>query len=294
MEGNMKDNALLGIIRRYPFLSFLVFTFLISWIPWFAGQGGVFVYGPSIAGIAVIALLHGKDGIKNVMKKAIRGRVHPVWWVAALLLPCILTLGAICVNSLMGQRIPEFTFLLKEWYLAPVFFISTIIGGPLGEEFGWRGFALPCLQKKSGPLLASVIIGAVWGVWHIPQFFTQGTFHYVIGLSLLPVFVAGEIMLSTIMCWIYNKTKGSLLLGGFLFHNADNFWGVVLMTGVTMSSALSGGGSESTLDMRLWTISIIVYAVFAIMLVAATKGRLGYKPEQEAIPFVSDKNVTAM
>ena len=173
----------------------------------------------------------------------------------------------------MGASMPPFTFIKKEAYLLPVFFIITLVGGPLGEEFGWRGFALPRLQQKWSPWLASVFLGIMWGLWHIPQFFNPNAVHSELGLARLPLYVFAEIGLATLMTWIYNKTKGSLLLGGLIYHNADNFWGVVLLTTTTMTSAL--GGESTGVDMRFWTISVIVTTLAAAVLCLVTKGKLG-------------------
>jgi hypothetical protein len=98
-------------------------------------------------------------------------------------------------------------------------------------------------------------------------------------LGLLPVYVAGSLSLSIFMTWVYNKTRGSLLVGGFIYHNADNFWGVVLMTEVTMTAALQDAGS-STLDIQLWKVGIAVAVLAAIGLVIATKGKLGFSESQ--------------
>lgn len=269
----------IALLRRCPFITFLVLTILISWFPWFIGQGGILVFGPSIAGVVLTAILHGKEGLRDLTKRAIRGKTSIKWWAVALFLPFLIILVSIVVNVLIGQKLPKFTFFRQEWYMAPVFFLITIIGGPLGEEFGWRGFALPYLQSKRGPMLASGVIGIVWGLWHIPQFFLPGSFHYILGIGLLPLYVLGEITLSIMMTWIYNKTKGSLLLGGFLFHNADNFWGVTLATQVTMTTALQGG--TSAFDLRLWVLSIAVYVLFAGLILLATKGKLGFLENQK-------------
>jgi membrane protease YdiL (CAAX protease family) len=127
--------------------------------------------------------------------------------------------------------------------------------------------------------VASLILGTVWGLWHIPQFLLPGSLHAMIGMSLLPVYVVGEIVLSIIMTWIYNKTRGSLLVGGFIFHNADNFWGVVLATEVTLASAFQGEATP-LLDVRLWGVSIAVGVLAAVILLIATRGRLGFSEEQ--------------
>ncbi len=232
----------------------------------------------------VIAAAYGKAGLRDLTQRTLRWRVGLGWWAVALFLPALLTLISIGINIALGGKIPGFTFFRQDWMLAPVFFLMTIVGGPLGEEFGWRGFALPKLQGQWGPLMASLILGTIWGLWHIPQFLLPGSLHAMIGIGLLPVYVVGEIVLSMIMTWIYNKTRGSLLVGGLLFHNADNFWGVVLATEVTLSSAFQG---ESTppLDVQLWSVSIAVGVLAAVILWIATRGRLGFTKDQGKDPL---------
>jgi membrane protease YdiL (CAAX protease family) len=267
-------------LQRHSLLLFLALTILISWLPWYSGGAGLLVFGPSLAGVIVIAVVYGKAGLRDLTQRALRWRVGAGWWAIALFLPALLTLISIGINASLGGKIPGFTFFRQEWVLAPVFFLSTLVGGPLGEEFGWRGFALPKLQGKWGPWIASLIIGTGWGLWHLPQFLLPGSFHAQIGIGLLPVYVAGEIVLSIFMTWIYNKTRSSLLLAGFIFHNADNFWGVTLVTEVTMTSAFQEAASPP-LDLQLWGVSIAVGVLASLILLAATKGQLGFSKDKE-------------
>lgn len=278
-EKTIVKSSIPALLKQHSLIVFLALTILISWIPWYTGGAGLLVFGPSLAGVIVIAIVYGKEGLRDLTQRALRWRVGIVWWAIALFLPALLTLVSIGINVLLGGKIPGFTFFRQEWYLAPVFFLLTIVGGPLGEEFGWRGFALPKLQGRWSPLITSLIIGTVWGLWHLPQFLLPGSLHAVIGMSLLPVYVLGEIVLSIMMTWIYNKTGGSLLLAGFLFHNADNFWGATLATDVTMTSAFQGGASPQ-FDVQLWAVSVAVGVLAAIILLIATKGRLGFSEDK--------------
>lgn len=264
---------MLNLIRKQPFLFFILLTLLVSWMPWYTGGQGIFVFGPSIAGVITLALVAGKEGLRDLVSRALKWKVGLKWWLIALFLPAILTLLALGINLLLGANTPPFTFFKTEWYLLPVFFVITLVGGPLGEEFGWRGFALPRLQQKWSPWLASIILGAIWGLWHLPQFFNPDAVHFELGFVRLPLYVIAEIGLATLMTWVYNKTKGSLLVGGLIYHNADNFWGVVLLTSTTMTGAL--GGDSAGVDLRFWTISVIVTTLAALILCLLTKGKLG-------------------
>jgi hypothetical protein len=91
----------------------------------------------------------------------------------------------------------------------------------------------------------------------------------------LPLYVLAEVGLAILMTWVYNKTRGSLLVGGLIYHNADNFWGTVLLTQATMSSAL-GGSDIAHVDLQLWMISTLVGLAAAVIIAVATRGKLGY------------------
>ena len=266
-------STLVNFIKKHAFLSFLVLAFLISWAPWIMTGQSMLVFGPTIAGIILIAITRGKEGLRDIVKQILRVQVRLRWWILALLLPCAVAFAAIAVNVLAGNEAPEFEFFGSQWHLILLFFLVTFIGGPLGEEIGWRGFSVPYLQRKTPPLLTALIIGIAWGVWHIPEFFTAGALHHQMGAVYFPLFVLSETALSIIMTWLYNKTNSSLLIAGLLFHNAENFWSVALTTNAT-TDALQGG--QISVNMNLWILSVIIYAVFAVVLVLSTKGKLGY------------------
>lgn len=261
-------------IQENAFLFFLALTLLISWSPWIFSGSGFLVFGPSIAGVITIALTKGKAGLEDLSKRAFRWKVGWRWWAVALLISGLIGFIAIGINLLLGGAMPSFRFFREEWYLIPVFFLLTIIGGPLGEEFGWRGFALPTLQAKRGALTASLILGTIWALWHFPLFFQEGSIHAQMGLKMLPIYLIGEIALATMMTWVYNKTGGSLLVGGIILHNADNLWATLLYTSETMTSAFSGG-EQAQFDPQLYLVSTFVYVAAALAIIFLSKGRLG-------------------
>lgn len=260
-------------VKQHAFIVFVALAFLISWFPWYAGGTGFLVFGPSIAGVIIIAATSGKPGLQDLGKRALRWRVGLLWWAVALFISGLILVASLGIEMILGGQLPSFAFFKQAWYLAPVFFLLTIVGGPLGEEFGWRGFALPHLQRRWNPLLASIIIGVVWGLWHLPLFFQPGSLHFQLGIQLLPVFVIGEIVLATLITWVYNKTGGSLLVGGIILHNADNFWSTLLLTDVTFATVLHGGAPPQ-IDMSLYLTSIVVGILVVLILAAVTRGNL--------------------
>jgi membrane protease YdiL (CAAX protease family) len=105
-----------------------------------------------------------------------------------------------------------------QWYLAVPAFAQILVLGVLGEELGWRGYALPRLERALGTLGASLVIGTVWGIWHLPLWWLDGDFHAQIPFAL---FVAQDVALSVVMTWLFIRTGGSVLLVA-LFHAASN------------------------------------------------------------------------
>ncbi len=273
-------SSILALLKQHAFIVFVVLAVLISWLPWYTTGTGFLVFGPSIAGVIVTVITSGKDGLRDMGQRALRWRVGFRWWAVALFFTGLILLFSIAINALLGYGFPSFAFLRQEWYLIPLVFLITIIGGPLGEEFGWRGFALPNLQRKWGPMVASIIIGIVWALWHIPLFFQPESIHAQIGLELLPVYVVGEIALAIIITWVYNKTGSSLLVSGIILHNADNFWATALLTNDTVTTVQSG--VQSQLDMQLYFLSTVVSVFVVLILAVATKWQLGFSEKGKA------------
>ncbi len=270
------------LLKQHAFIVFVALAVLISWFPWYTTGTGFLVWGASIAGVITIAITSGKAGLRDLGQRALRWRVGLRWWATALFFTGLLVLPAIAINAALGGGLPSFAFFRQEWPMIPVYFLITMLGGPLGEEFGWRGFALPNLQRKWGPVVASIVIGIVWGLWHLPLFFRPGSFHAQMGLWFLPVYVAAEIVLATFITWVYNKTGGSLLVGGIILHNADNFWGVTLFTDATMTTAFQSGANPQ-FDMRLYIVSTVVSGLAAIILAWATQWRLGLSKDKASL-----------
>jgi membrane protease YdiL (CAAX protease family) len=145
--------------------------------------------------------------------------------------------------------------------------ITLIVGvilGPLWEEPGWRGFALPRLQGQFGPLLGTVILGVLWALWHLPGYLGGW-----MTISILTLIIS-SIAFSTIMTWVYNHTRGSILLM-ILLHSASNaalsVGGKVLPTNLPaqMNSFVSSG----------W-IPAITYTILAVVIIIFTRGELSY------------------
>jgi membrane protease YdiL (CAAX protease family) len=169
------------------------------------------------------------------------------------------------------QGLPQY-FLARYPFL---FFLIFFGGGPLGEEIGWRGFALPLMQSRYGALKATLLLGVLWTFWHLEDFLTasQGggpgtglsafTFH-------LPIFFVQVMALTIIMTWVFNHTRRSLFMAILLHASYDTF-------GSTVQPLFSAPMVAKT------NIAFVIgFAVLAILVLILTRGRLGYQPDQEA------------
>ena len=160
---------------------------------------GLGAFGPMVA--AMIAARIEGTGLTALFRPLGTWRVGFAWYLAALLLPGgIFVLGAAIWNAL-GHAEPLF------YPPDDAALVAAAIVFPLGEEIGWRGFALPRLMPRVGPLAASVIIGVVWTFWHVPMLTLQGV-RPVFYLVFVPFMVGGSVLFT----WIYRHTRGSLLL----------------------------------------------------------------------------------
>jgi hypothetical protein len=126
----------------------------------------------------------------------------------------------------------------------------------LGEEIGWRGYALPRLQARYGSLLASLIIGFTWGAWHLPLFWLPGNFHQTIPPTL---FLLQSVALAIIYTWLYNQTKGSLLIA-HLFHAASN-----VTLGVLPVLPTDTGGDLTPLWLTVGLLSVFTIVVVILL-----------------------------
>ena len=140
--------------------------------------------------------------------------------------------------------------------------IAFLIGGPIQEEVGWRGFALPILQERIRPLQAAVVLGIIWGGWHLPQFFVSAWETPHNNASDVLGFFAFTVTSSIVISWITNLARGSVLLA-ILAHNSMN-WALATWSGIT--------GQQAT---TIWPATAGM-AVLAVVALIATRGRLGF------------------
>jgi uncharacterized protein len=175
----------------------------------------VAAFGPTIAGFIMAGRLEGRVGIQRLLARAMPTRAGLRWYVAVIVgFPAVVLAAGRLVDPDIFSRLARWDHLL---YLLPLTLVTD--PGPLGEEFGWRGFALPCLLRWRPPLAAALMLGAVWALWHLPAFLIPTLSQSELSF---PVFVLNSIALSVIMTWLYQRTGGDLLLM-ILVHLMANY-----------------------------------------------------------------------
>ena len=206
-------------IARHALLIFFAVTLGVSAVGMWLAQAtdnqnlSILVpLSPSLIAIAVTAVAFGRDGLRAMLKGMFIAHMNLRWALVALLLIPVLGAMAVGVHSLFGGP----ALGLRTTQLLPQVIVILLIS--LGEEFGWRGFALPRLQERFSALNASLVLGVVWGLWHFPGYLAG------VGVPLdLPfaVFLLWAVLASILMTWVYNHTGGSIL-SAVLFHSAAN------------------------------------------------------------------------
>jgi hypothetical protein len=174
----------------------------------------VAVYAPGIAAFALVVRESGLDGLGRFIRRISLWRCPPGWYAFILLGIPLLMVGAALLKGTLSAYVFPFSSTSQVLGALGV----ALIVGPV-EEFGWRGVMLPLLQQRFAPIYAGLIVGAVWGVWHIPAFLLSGTPQS--GWSFLPYFVA-LLAVSIIMTALFNASRGSLLLAMLVHFQLNN------------------------------------------------------------------------
>ena len=225
-----------SLIQQHPLACFLVLAYAISWTLWLplvvSGDDSPSGIGflltllatlvPSTVAIVLVAVVHGKAGVRKLLRRFRIWRVNVGWWVAVVLLST-LALVAVGLSVLFGGDSPDVDVTIPGAVF--LFLVFIFPGSAGGEEIGWRGFALPHLQADRSALGASIVLGVAWGVWHLPLYLTGADSR---PLSLFAAWVLIAVAASVIYTAIYNGTGGSLLIV-VLFHAASNLFLTVFL-----------------------------------------------------------------
>lgn len=271
-------------LEQYQMIIFVVLTFVLSWFPWYTGRGAeVLPIGPSIAAFLIVIALEGKAGLFELLRPFIRWRARFGLWGIALFGPAVLFVIGLGVYLLVGGQMPPFIMIKEELHLLPLYLFLVVLlpfNGPVGEEFGWRGYALPKLQNTYGPLVATLILGGIWGIWHLPTFFGDRSVQAALGLGFLIPYILGTMANSVYMTWLYHKSHASALIAGIIWHASIDFWGPILLSDGSLVAAQKGT-SLPTVEPMLYGIVVAILVTGAAILTIATKGQLGCLPETQ-------------
>jgi membrane protease YdiL (CAAX protease family) len=296
------SSSLKKLLESRPLFSFFIMSFLFSWIiliPYILSQWNILpntkffavffalnpFVGPALASYIMHRTIGGKEAWKNLKKSLKQFKAGLKWHLFILMgLPAAMFLGMIVLN---GGSLPSFHDLSSTYFVGyPINFIAIFFfGGPLAEEIGWRGFALPRMQSSYGALKASLLLGILWGLWHLPHFLTPaqrggpGTDLSIFYINL-PIFIVLCISVTIIMTWVFNHTQGSSLFMAILLHTSIN-------TFSTMQSHLSAPLLTST-DLAF----LIGFGFLALLILVLTRGRLGYIKEIPNMVPVKNENIS--
>lgn len=265
-----------AFVNRSPNAIYFVATFFISWFlalmvvapKWLNGNPidkmdslkifPLMLLGPFITGIGLTGILHGKSGVKNLYARMGRWRIGLKWYAWLLIPPFVISVVLFVLNKLLPHQFTPHYFLIGFLFGIPAGFL---------EETGWTGFAYPHLLKKFNPKISVILLGFIWGLWHLPVIDSLGS-AFPHGKFLLPFMVAFILAVAAIrvfICIIYAQT-GSILLAQ-LFH--------IFSTG---SLVVLGPLSITPANEFLW---YLVYGVLLWVLILIFNKRLAWNPKVE-------------
>jgi len=275
-----------GLLARHPLVFYFLIAFAFSWLMFLPGPltyygvlnispsvlgllGITGLLGPILSGFVMTAVTEERAGIRRWLRRIVRWRVGLRWYLFALVgLPVVMVLGTIIRPGALESFQTLAPLSVLPYLSAFVFMV--LIGGPLLEEPGWSGFAQPRLQRLHGPLVGGLILGSLWALWHLPGFLIPSQ-----DLTDIPprgtvldfvVFALALIGLRLIIVWVFNNTRGSVLMAILVHASWNTFYSAALIQLFPAPSVLGS----------YWNLTIAA-GVLALLLVALTRGRLGYQ-----------------
>jgi membrane protease YdiL (CAAX protease family) len=282
-----RTTGLRGSIRRRPLTWFFSLAYLLSWAAWTpyvlsgnglglwhftfpGGSGGSQLLGvlpgaylgPITSALLVTGVTQGRAGLGAWRRRMTKFGVNWRWYAVVLVsVPAALTIA----SMELGDRAPQVPSVMILAAFLPGLLLQMITTG-LAEEPGWREFAMPRLQDRHGPLAATLIVGPLWGVWHLPLFLTEWGGEHVTWMTVLK-FVGTAIAFSFVMTWVFNRSGGSMPLVMLLHCGVNNYYSLAW-------SDMFPGLSTETAS----TATLLCTVSGALILVVATRGRLGCPP----------------
>ena len=279
-------SGLVSIMRRYPLIFFFVLAYGVTWLLW----SPLLVFGvpafseqthtpalASLPGIAIgvtgsaflmTALTQGRAGVRRLLQRLVWWRVGVCWFgVAVLLIP----LSQVLVAAALGSPDALRALTPAALWFYPAAYLAHFIFGPLFEETGWRGFALPRIQHRFGPLRGTLVLGVLWSGWHfflyVPVWAQDGVLGVAAGAV---VFTVTTTALSFLFTWLFNNTRASLLLAILLHGSVDGT--ATYLQVLADKGVISGDAASVSIQYGL----LIACVLWAVALAVATRGRLSY------------------
>lgn len=219
--------------NSFPWKYFVI-AFTFSWILWFPGilQSrnvisiplpfllfiGLGSFGPFISSFYLTYRKEAKPGIKRLWKRGFNFKIPIKWLALIILLPLCIAGISLYLKILSGGEKPDLQLIKKPIFIPVAFLFNFFLGGGIPEEFGWRGYALDRLQQKWNALISSLILGFIWGLWHLPLFFAEGLSQsYIPFWEFLVLTMSGSILYTL----LHNNTNGNITVA-LLFHTMVN------------------------------------------------------------------------
>ncbi|MEZ4672554.1 MAG: CPBP family intramembrane glutamic endopeptidase [Anaerolineae bacterium] len=258
------------IVKRYPVVAFFGLTYIFLILGWVVFNAQI-SFGPLLAALIVVPIISGRQGLKDWAAQIVRWRVGVRWYAAAILLPLLTTGTGALLTVLLGASATPIQLSALPELIPEAIFVLLVVG--LGEEPGFRGFAIPQLQKRFSAITATLILAALGIVWHIPLIITGDS-----SWTIVPVIVAGYF----IFTWLFNNTNGSVLIA-MLFHTAQAIFGPQIF-GTMFSGA----------DLVTYTLLMsLVYGVMVVVIFVTARNRYLISTTAEH-PIAPPKSATVM
>ena len=263
-------------VQRHPLLSYFALTFAISWgailLAVGVGPGGFWatpeqfqmavpyavpamILGPGVAGILLTGLLYGRAGLREFRSRLLKWRVGARWYAVALLIPPSLIAAVLLGLSLIS---PEFLpRIFITGHKASVLMMGIAVGLTAGifEELGWTGYAIPRMRLRYGVLGTGLIVGVIWGAWHLPvSYWASGVTSGEVSLAIwLPAWLIGTLVgqlvaYRVLMVWVYDRT-GSLMVAMLMHASLAASTFILFPPSAVVANLISGFASAAALWM---------------------------------------------
>ena len=228
--------------------------------------------GPTLAAIIMTGIIDGKSGVRRLRQRLSQRHAGWQWYLFILVgIPALLLLEIILQPGMLASFKGLTPVILVSY---PVYFAVVFFGVALPEEIGWRGFALPRMQPRYGPLWGTLLLGVLWGFWHLLYFLTPdhgggpGT-GFAPFLVSFPMFLLMVVAFAIITTWVFNHTGGSIFISNLVHASID--------TPQLVWIPLFLAANETSMDLAV----LIGFGMPALLIVILTRGRLGYQPAQQ-------------